>query len=248
METRSLPVYRENPKTALSGIVCAIPQTGTCPVGCADCFFQSGRSYLEPLADHLPNMPSAAMARGRVVRVNDGNDSNHERELVIAAAAQYEDAFFNTSMARDIAGYGRPVVLTANPGRITDIRAQLVDPCPPNLMFVRVRTNTWNLAVVDQAVEHYTAQKVPVVLTFMAYYTDSIPEGHGGNYTFRQRTLNSYHVITPEAWDMIMARYAGNQYVYACGKDANTFACHRCGNCLREYFATRERMGAYAGV
>jgi hypothetical protein len=39
--------YIENPKTKGSGIVCAIPQPGVCPIGCEDCFFQSGRSFLE---------------------------------------------------------------------------------------------------------------------------------------------------------------------------------------------------------
>jgi len=50
-------MYKENPKTKGSGIICCIPQTGICPQKCDDCFFQSGRSYLEPLVDNLPNMP-----------------------------------------------------------------------------------------------------------------------------------------------------------------------------------------------
>jgi len=235
--------YIENPKTKGSGIICGIPQSGECPVKCADCFFQSGRSYLEPLDQNLPNLPSAEQARGRVVRLNDGNDSNNQRELVMAAASQYEHVFLNTSIPRGLEGLGSPVVLTVNPGKMTDVRVHLLDPVPPNLMFVRVRTNTWNLALVDQAVAHYTARKIPVVLTFMAYYTESVPAGHEADYSFRKRTMNSYWVINPEAWDRILARYAGNQWVYPCGKDANTFGCHRCGNCLREYFATRERLG-----
>lgn len=47
--------YIENPKTKGSGIVCAIPQTGVCPIGCEDCFFQSDRSFLEPLDENLPS-------------------------------------------------------------------------------------------------------------------------------------------------------------------------------------------------
>jgi hypothetical protein len=234
--------YIENPKTKGSGVICGIPQKGECPVKCADCFFQSGRSYLEPLDEHLPNLPSVEQAKGRVVRLNDGNDSNNERELVIEAAKTYEHAFFNTSIPRDLAGFGRPVVLTVNPGKMTDRSAHLVDPAPANLMFVRFRTDAWNLELCDKVVAHYTARKVPVVLTFMAYYTESIPVGYGEDYSFRRRTMNSYWVITPAAWDRILARYAGNQWVYPCGKDANTFGCHRCGNCIREYFATMERL------
>ena len=107
-------------------------------------------------------------------------------------------------------------------------------------MFVRIRTNTWNLNLVDKVVAHYSERKVPVVLTFMAYYGETIPEEHQHNYTFRKRTLNSYWVITQGAWDNIMARYS-NSLVYACGKDANTHGCKYCGNCLREYFATMAR-------
>ncbi len=50
--------YKENPKTKGSGIICCIPQTGLCLMKCKDCFFQSGRSYLEPLEENLPNMPT----------------------------------------------------------------------------------------------------------------------------------------------------------------------------------------------
>lgn len=235
--------YIENPKTKGSGVICGIPQKGECPVKCADCFFQSGRSYLEPLDENLPNMPSIAEARGRVVRLNDGNDSNNKRDLVMEAAERYDQVFFNTSIPRGLEGLGAPVVLSVNPGKMTDNKAHLLDSVPPNLMFVRFRANTWNLELCDSVVEHYTARKVPVVLTFMAYYTECVPRGHEANYTFRKRTMNSYWVITSKAWDAVVARYTGNQYVYPCGKDANTFACHRCGNCLREYFATMERLG-----
>lgn len=240
--------YIENPKTQQSGVMCCIPQQGVCPIGCPDCFFQSGRSYLEPLDEHLPNMPSLAEAASCVVRVNDGNDSNNQRDLVMAAVRKYPMRFYNTSIPHGLEKFDAPVVLTVNPSEKTDKSAALLDPIPPNLMFVRVRTNTWNLSLVDQVVAHYTQirhgsdRRVPVVLTFMAYYTESIPKGHEADYTFRKRTMNSYWVITQEAWDRAMDRYYLNPWVYTCGKDANTFACHRCGNCLREYFATMRRL------
>ena len=40
----------------------------------------SGRSYLEPLDENVPNLPDVASALNRVVRVNDGNDSNVGQE------------------------------------------------------------------------------------------------------------------------------------------------------------------------
>jgi len=237
--------YIENPKTKGSGVLCAIPQTGACPVKCADCFFQSGRSFLEPLDENLPNLPTPEQAKGHIVRMNDGNDSNNQRDLVMEAASKYERVFYNTSMPKDLAGFGGPVVLTVNPGKMTDKKIHKVNPVPDNLMFVRFRANTWNGTLCEEAVEYYTERGVPVVLTFMAYYTQEIPAGHEWAYTLRPRTTNTYHVIRPSVWDEIMGVYAdaGNALVYACGKDAETFACQRCGNCVREYFVTSCRIG-----
>lgn len=241
--------YTENPKTAGSGILCAIPQTGRCPVGCADCFFQSGRSYLEPLTERLPNLPPLDRVGHRVVRVNDGNDSNVQRTVVLEATQQYPLRFYNTSIPAGLAEFGAPVVLTVNPGPKTDGAPVLVAPVPKNLMFVRVRTNTWNVAsTVEPAVVHYTALGVPVVLTFMAYFdtADAIPLDQLDHYTFRQRTLNTYYAITHDAWRTVMDRFADNALVHSCGVEGipNGSKCTHCGNCLREFFATQERLQA----
>jgi len=237
--------YKENPKTKGSGIITAIPQRGICPNKCKDCFFQSGRSYLEPLDEHLPNMPSKAMAKGRLVRINDGNDSNHQQELVIADTQNYPMKFYNTAIPKNLDIFDAPVVLTVNPGKMTDVKTYLLDPIPKTLMFVRVRTNTWNLELVDKVVAHYSKKEIPIILTFMAYFVGQTPPGHEANYVFRKRTLNSYHAITTKAWGKIMARYKYNKWVYSCGKiegEKGTTSCRHCGNCLREYFATTERL------
>jgi hypothetical protein len=231
-------MYIENPKTKGSGVICAIPQSGKCPVGCKDCFYQSGRSYLEPLETNLPNLPPIELTKGKVVRFNDGNDSNNQRELVLEEAKKYEHVFFNTSMMTDLAGFERPVVLTVNPGNLTDVRFHTIFPVPKNLMFVRFRTNMWNLKLCDDAVDFYTSKGTPVVLTFMAYYTEAIPEIYQKYYELKKRTLNEYQVMTQRAWDEVMYRYKDNVLVYSCGKNAGVYSCARCGNCLREYFAT----------
>ena len=145
-------MYLENPKTKGSGIICAIPQTGECPNKCPDCFFQSGRSYLEPLDENLPNMPSYEQSRGRIVRVNDGNDSNVDPDLVVQKTKIYEDAFFNTAIPKNLENFPGPVVLTINPGDMTDKDFYKLDTIPLNLMFIRFRTNTWNLDLLKQAI------------------------------------------------------------------------------------------------
>jgi hypothetical protein len=242
------PPYIENPKTKGGGVVCCIPQVGICPMKCLDCFFQSGRSYLEPLSENLPNMPDPDWVEkcGYIVRVNDGNDSNNQRELVIKLTQVYKRKFYNTSIPKDLEKFDAPMVLTVNPAKMTDKSAHLLDPVPKNLMFVRIRVNTWNLKLVEDIIIHYCARDIPVVLTFMAYYSENdIPKAHRKNYILRKRTINSYYAITTAAWKRIMAKFKYNKWVYSCGKiegELGTTACRHCGNCLREYFAAMERM------
>ena len=241
--------YIENPKTKGSGIISCIPQEGRCPNECGECFFQSGRSYLEPLEDNLPNMPTVEQVGYRVVRVNDGHDSNIDSQLVIEETDKYPLKFYNTAIPSGLTKFLYcPVVLTINPGKMTDVEFHKVDPIPINLMFVRFRTNTWNLELLRDAVQYYGDRKIPIVFTFMAYFDKEIPEEHKGYYVFRKRTLNSYNAITTYQWRHIMDYWNNTRYekwVYSCGKiegALGTTACRHCGNCLREFFATMERM------
>jgi hypothetical protein len=259
--------YVSNPKTQGSGILCACPQTRlTCPNNCPECFAFNGRSYLEPLAEHLPNLPPEDLASRCVVRMNDLHDSNVDREQVIAAAAKYDRVFFNTAIPRlDFPG---PVVLTINSGHLgTDERFYALADCewtdkqlrlapPKNLMFVRLLTNTWNQDPVARAVRHWTEWGVPVILTFMAYHQEPVrpvrryeaecpDSGVALGYIERKRTLNSYWAITTDAWRSIMYSFRDNKLVYSCGHiegEKGDTKCRFCGNCLREYFATKERM------
>ncbi|MFW6173875.1 MAG: hypothetical protein ACOC5T_09035 [Elusimicrobiota bacterium] len=180
-----------------------------------------------------------------ILRVNDGNDSNVSRDEVIAKTTKYPHKFYNTCIKKDLEGFNAPVVLTVNPGNNTDSDAILLSDPPLNLMFVRVRTNSWNLELVDCVVNHYVYKKVPIVLTFMAYFTQEIPEKEKTNYVFRKRTTNKYYAITTRAWKKIMERYLDNQeynkWVYSCGKiegEQGVTGCKHCGTCLREYYST----------
>jgi hypothetical protein len=208
---------------------------------CPDCFFQSGRSYLDLEAD-LPNMPDEVKP-WQIVRVNDGNDSNHQRGEVIKATRRFPLRFYNTSRPWDLAGFREPVVLTVNPAGMTDREFhRLVEGIPRNLMFVRIRTNVWNLNdVVEPAVEYYTSQDVPVVLTFMAYHSENGVKLKQ-YYEYRKRTSNPYWAIKTDAWRDTMWRYKDNPLVYSCGREGLTTACERCGNCVREFMRTKERL------
>ena len=244
-------MYKENPKTAGSGIECCIPQSTGCPIGCADCFFQSGRGYLSPLENNLPNMPDPAEVerKGQVVRVNDGNDSNVDRDAVVAAVQCFPRRFYNTSIPAHLRDFDAPVVLTLNPGQHTDVDFyHLADPVPSNIMFVRFRASTWNIGTIGkEAINYYTGLRgIPVVLTFMAYFdtADMIPEDHRKNYVFRKRTLNSYWAITTQAWMELMSGFRTNELVYSCGHvegEIGDTKCKFCGNCLREWHAAMER-------
>jgi hypothetical protein len=241
--------YIENPKTIDSGIMCTIPQTGKCPNNCEDCFFQSGRSYLEPLDNNLPNMykyKSIDDMYSKIIRINDGNDSNVNREKVIEMSERYINKFYNTSIPTDLEGFVDPVVLTINQGKMTDKKWHKLDPIPKNLMFVRIRTNMWNMEnVVRPAIVYYTEKRVPIVLTFMAYYDTPVPEEYQDFYLFTERTLNSYWVLKSEEWKKIMDEFWKNDMVYSCSKIEGENAsrkCARCGNCVREFFVTKERI------
>jgi hypothetical protein len=233
--------YIYNPKTIESGIITCIPQKGRCPNKCEDCFFQSGRSYLEPLLENLPQVPSKEIANGRIIRINDGNDSNNQRKLVEKVAKKYKDYFYNTSMYYKLEEFNAPVVLTINPAELTDTDFKRVNPIPKNLMFIRYRTNMWNVHILDEVIKFYTKKEVPVIITFMAYYTETIPKEHQQYYEWKKRTLNSYWCLKKEAAKAIMSSYEENPYVYSCGIKGQYF-CKFCGNCIREYYNTKERM------
>jgi hypothetical protein len=196
---------------------------------------------LEPLDKNLPNVPVVVDTGHRVVAVNRGGfDSGVSKKIVTEAASWYMMRFFNTSIARNLDSFPGPVVLTINPELVK------LEAIPKNLMFVRFRTNTWNLKLCDDAVKYYTERYVPVVLTFMAYdKINSVPETRKCDYTLRERTINKYWAITTKAWRKVMKRYEDNLLVYSCGKiegEKGNSHCRYCGNCIREYFATMERL------
>jgi hypothetical protein len=180
--------------------------------------------------------------------MNAGNDSNNQRELVIETAGQFKHAFFNTSMpCFDFPG---PVVWTANPCEEQPVRIPpaLWPGIPDNLMFIRLRTSSTNLRHIYQAAEWFAGKKVPVVLTFMAYYeaeptppADMLVAIDGPCYEWKVRHINSYWCPTPAFIRYVMAQFKGNRLVSYCGSLEGSY-CRFCRNCETHYYQTVKRM------
>jgi hypothetical protein len=202
-------------------------------------------------------MPSSAQAEGHVVRVNDGLDSHVDKGRVILATAGFCDRFFNTSWPD--ADFPGPVVVTINPGEKTNKAFWTLGDFgasqpPQNLMFVRFRVTPFNEVLAQEAVNYWTKQEVPLVFVFMAYTQEPVKKeirlgtecesrGEALGYVRRKRTRNEYWAVDPETWASIMYAYRKNDLVYSCGEGMNgSIKCAMCGNCLRAYFAAKERM------
>lgn len=229
--------YIENPKLIGTNIIDCIPQTGECPHKCPECFYNGGRFFRDV---NEPWIPTKEQVGDKIVRVNSGNDSNNQRELVIEKTKNYDEVFYNTSIPKfDFPG---PVVFTCNGGKKGELK--LVDDVD-NLMFVRVRVDSWDLEVVDRAVEHYLEKhRVPVVLTFMRYYNgDLIPLWNQNDYEWRKSIINDYWCIKPEVILSIMTRYKGLG-VRMCGTPAGS-GCIDCRNCELLYY---EKMVKRHGI
>jgi len=218
-----------NPKLSGSRLIDCIPQTGECPVKCAECFYNGGRFY-RTLAE--PLIPTLEEAKRRIVRVNSGHDSNIQRQRVLDATAWYPHRFYNTSIPRF--DFPAPVVFTCNGPRLFLVST------PPNVMFVRVRTCSWNLDEVDRAIEFYQiGQGRRVVLTFMRYY-NSEAVVQAGDYEWRKSVLNDYWCPRPETIVRILGRYKGTG-VRMCGTPTSSL-CVDCRNCEFLYWDCLRRI------
>jgi len=214
----------ENPKLRGSNLIDAIPQVGECPLRCDECFYNGGRFY-RPL--NSPLLPSPEEAKGKIVRVNSGHDSNVQRNLVLTSTASYPDKFFNTSIPRF--DFPAPVVFTCNSHRLI-----LVDKPPANLMFVRCRVSTANLEEADQVVQHYWVRySIPVVMTFMRYFNEAVVPDKN-SYEYRQHILNSYWMIKTAVLITIMSRWQKSappiHGIRMCGTPYSDY-CADCRNC-----------------
>lgn len=205
----------KNPKIAGSNIVECKPQVGYCKNNCNQCYYNRNEEYRD--ASIVP------VDTGKIVRMNAGHDSNIQRDLVIATSTLYKHVFFNTSIPNfDFPG---PVVFTANPD---EEKIAVFIKIPKNLMFVRLRVSSTNLDHVQEAIGYYTSRLVPVVLTYMAYYT--CPPSEPCCYEWRKRNINNYWCPTEMFKKDVLLEY-GNRLVSNCGN-----LCKDCETCETWYW------------
>ena len=121
---------------------------------------------------------------------------------------------------------------------------------PVNLMFVRLRVSATNLHHIAAATEAWTAMKIPVVLTFMAYYTEApvVPENveqAAGEpcYAWKVRHVNSYYCPTPAfcAYVLRQMKAIGGRLAVMCG-NLDSAKCADCRNCEAYYWQTMKHM------
>ena len=241
-----------NPKQADSNLFDCKPQTGPCPIGCSQCFYNRPGAFYVDI--HQPLMPDLEEVGDGIVRVNCGHDSNIGRDEVIAATAK---------VSAPLLQHVDPQVRFPGPGRLdrqpeggrAKPRCHPVwasagtDSGPNNLMFVRLRASAptspsslreayaWTTA--PGAGRHHvhgllrrTSHKSP----------NEVAAAVGGPcYEWRVRHINSYWCPTPAFIRYVMGLFRGNRLVSYCGSLEGPY-CRLCRNCETYYLQTIKRM------
>jgi len=236
--------YIENPKTKGSGIYCAIPQEyEPCRRNCKNCFYQGGRSYLEPLAQNLPNMPPKEILDNFVIRVNDGLDSCQNVYDVIDKTRNIPNKFYNTASYApylfNLLSECGPYVLTLNPGDMTD--DEIYYPfiqMNHKPMAVRFRANMWNRDLLNVAIQLWCKDfGVPLIITFMRYYEeDPHIKKYPAYYNKKEHILNPSWSVNDAGWSNISVLYWTYDLVFTCGAGPDLHLCKDCGICLQLYW------------
>lgn len=225
----------ENPKQKDSVLIDCKPQSGKCPNNCNQCYYNRPGAFYTNIRNKI--LPTLEEAEGKIVRVNSGHDSNLQKDLVLKETEKYKHKFYNTSISNF--DFPAPVVWTANPKEEKEIL--LPWRVPNNLMFVRLRVSDTNLITVMNAVEHFTKSlQVPVVLTFMAYYTK---EKDQERYEYKTRHINQYWCARSSFKKKVLnrAKLQGGRLVTMCGT-LNSDYCKDCRNCETYYWQTIKHM------
>lgn len=226
---------KRNPKQDGSNVFDCKPQSGPCPIGCNQCFYNRDGAFYVDI--HAPHMPTLEEVGDGIMRVNSGHDSNIEREKSISESAIYPKRFFNTSIPKF--DFPAPVVWTANPQEEKPVPLVHI---PDNVMFIRLRVSSTNYKHIAKAIRYYH-DVAPIVLTFMAYY-DEEPE-NADNYVWKQRHINSYWCPTRDFMARVISAAKGltgvGRGVVMCS-DLDAYDCKSCRNCETYYYQTIKHM------
>lgn len=236
-----------NPKQEGTRIYSCRVQTGKCPNGCNQCYYNHDGYYENINEPHIPD-PAEVNAANGIVRMNDGHDSSIEKERVIFQAEQYNDAFFNTS--RFDIDFPGPVVLTANAKE--EDASTWIQPYAliqrfgslSNVMFVRYRTSVTNYLIVALSARKWAEHGIPVVLTFMRYYSkEAMPRVQHAAYEKKTHVLNSYYCPTKEFIQDVLKHFHKVELygINMCGSIESSL-CKDCMLCEHFYRATKKRM------
>jgi hypothetical protein len=238
-------VYTPNPKLVNSGMWACRPQTGRCPNGCSECYYNHP-GYYEDITQ--PSVPDPADVGDDIVRMDDGHDSNLQRELVVQTAAQYKNVFYNTSIAR--LNFDAPVVLTANPREEQSDTWAWPDAVgyPINLMAVRIRLTPANVSDTTRLLMEWTDRGVAVLVSHMRYYTQDAlfdmlvgaPTVSSADYDFHKHVLNDCWQPNAGLQQRLgTAIGLGRRHgAYLCGDKP----CKDCRQCESLYWLARRRM------
>lgn len=237
---------KRNPKLENTRLFDCIPQQGPCPMNCNQCFYNRHGAFFMDI--NKPHMPSLEEIGDGIVRVNSGNDSNNQRDFVIAETEHYKNRFFNTCIPK--LDFPAPVVFTANSQEEKPAYTPKDAGSPRNLMFVRLRVSSTNIDLVTDATKVWTKVQIPVVLTFMRYYTakpntNTVADQLGLDpervYTWKRHIINSYWCPTSEFIKEVMSLFCNKRLVSLCGSLDSPF-CRDCLNCETYYWQTIKRM------
>jgi len=207
-------------------IINAIPYIGKCPNECLECFYNNDEFFASLTS---PILPSLEEVGDQIVRVNQGNDSNINKDIVLERTAIYPKKFYCTAIPNF--DFPAPVVFTCNGEELI-----LAINGLNNLMMVRVKTNLWNLNELEKAINYYCG--VPITISFMRYKdTNNIPNEFRQFYELKKNVMDDdyrYH-LRDEQKQVIFYKYGTTNKMVDICRIVKARDCERCEFCYEKF-------------
>tara|TARA_Y100000310_G_C20563218_1_gene754122 strand:- start:11 stop:733 length:723 start_codon:yes stop_codon:yes gene_type:complete len=232
-----------NPKIRNTNMITARPQGDDCPLECSECFYNSDNYYEDK---STASMPSVEESKEKIVKVNDGHDSNIDSDRVISTTSRYKDKFYNTSIGTLF--FKKPTILTIN-GKDTDetyIETRDIRGDLNTLMAIRFRVNLWNIGLCEDAINTYRGDGIgaPFLLTDMRYNNiASIPKEFRKWYEYKEHISNSYYSLNKKGLDILFTYLMRYFNVYWCGNPfTKSTLCEDCFLCEHFYIVCKSKI------